>query len=116
MLKSLGKCPYCDRGEIEVRPIEVQGKKVKLYACSEAKWSFEYDMCELHEEARCGFRIFSNQLQRWHKKHLSEKEIRILLSEEVLRVQFYSPKAKKSYEKQIVTDYEYGVRVLWDEG
>jgi len=30
----LGKCPYCDDGEIEVRDKEVRGKKIKLYACT----------------------------------------------------------------------------------
>ena len=30
----LGKCPFCDDGQIEVRDKEVSGKKVKLYACS----------------------------------------------------------------------------------
>lgn len=32
----LGKCPYCDDGEIEVRKKDVRGKKVELYACSNA--------------------------------------------------------------------------------
>ena len=27
----LGKCPYCDDGEIEVRKKDVRGKKVELY-------------------------------------------------------------------------------------
>jgi len=31
---TLGNCPYCDDGHIEVRDKEVSGKKVKLYACS----------------------------------------------------------------------------------
>jgi len=30
---TLGKCPYCNDGAIEVRDKEVNGKKVKLYAC-----------------------------------------------------------------------------------
>ena len=37
----LGKCPYCDDGEIEVRKKDVRGKKVELYACSNASWTTE---------------------------------------------------------------------------
>ncbi len=37
----LGKCPYCDDGRIEVRKKEVRGKKVELYACSNANWKTE---------------------------------------------------------------------------
>lgn len=113
--KSLGRCPCCEDGYIEVRPIVVQGKKVKLYACSNAQWHFEFDMCELREDATCGYRIFSNQLARWHKKSLSEKEIRTLLSEQQLKVELFSPKSKQSYEKWVVIDAEYGVKVLFDE-
>ncbi len=115
LYKQLGKCPYCEDGVIEVRPIIVQGKKVKLYACSNAQWHFEFDMCELSEDATCSYRIFSNQLSRWNKKSLSEKEIRTLLIDQQLKVSLYSPKSKQSYDKWVIPDQEYGLSVLWDE-
>ena len=37
----LGKCPYCNDGQIEIRKKEVRGKKVELYACSNASWVTE---------------------------------------------------------------------------
>jgi len=36
---TLGKCPYCNDGAIEVRDKEVNGKKVKLYACRKIRLS-----------------------------------------------------------------------------
>ncbi|MFT7860265.1 MAG: hypothetical protein ABXS93_04935, partial [Sulfurimonas sp.] len=78
----LGKCPYCDDGEIEVRDKEVNGKKVKIYACTNAHWSSEDgEFFELREDASCGFRIWQNSLGRYGK-WLSYKEVRELLSEQ----------------------------------
>jgi hypothetical protein len=112
----LGKCPYCDDGAIEVRDKEVRGKKVKLYACSNAKWHTEDgEMFELSADATCGFRIWQNSLAKYGK-WLSYKEIRELLENECIEVELISKKYGKkiSYTKEIMLDYEYGVTVLWD--
>ena len=52
----LGKCPYCEGGSIEVRDKEVSGKKVKLFACSNANWKTEDgEMFELTDNSTCDF-------------------------------------------------------------
>lgn len=112
----LGKCPYCDDGEIEVRDKEVRGKKVKLYACSNAHWKTEDgEMFELAENATCSFRIWQNTLARYGK-WLSYKEIRELLKTQELEVELLSKKYGKkiNYTKNIILDQEYGVSVLWE--
>lgn len=112
----LGECPYCDDGKIEVRDKEVRGKKVKLYACTNAHWMTEDgEMFELTSDATCGFRIWQNTLSRYGK-WLSYKEVRELLSEQELEVQLVSKKYGKkiNYNKIIVLDEEYGVQVIWD--
>jgi len=114
MMKTLGKCHFCENGEVEVRQTTVDGKKVKLYACSNAHWTFEHDMAELTTESTCSFRIFQNALLRWNKKAIGEREIRTLLSEEQVKVRLYSAKAKKEYFKWLVLDEEYGCSVIWD--
>lgn len=114
MHKTLGNCPYCKGGKIEVRPITVEGKAIKLYACSNAHWHNEHDMMELTEDSTCGFRIFQNQLKRWNKKALSEREIRTLLQEEQIKVRLYSGRTKKEYYKWLILDEEYGTSLLWD--
>jgi len=112
----LGSCPYCEDGSIEVRDKEVSGKKVKLYACSNAHWKTEDgEMFELTDDAKCDFRIWQNTLGRYGK-WLSYKEIRELLSDEELEVELLSKKHGKKvyYNKHIVLNQEYGVSVLWD--
>jgi len=112
--KKLGKCPFCDNGQIETRKIEVDAKPVKLYACSNAHWTFEHDMCELTEDASCSFRIFSNQFLRWNKKSIGENEIRRVLQEDQVKVRLYSSRTKKEYYKWAVIDKEYGMSIIWD--
>jgi len=112
----LGKCPYCDDGQIEVRDKEVGGKKVKLYACSNANWMTEDgEMFELTQNATCDFRIWQNSLAKYGK-WLQYKDIRTLLEDEELEVELLSKKYGKKvyYTKQIVLNPEYGVSVLWD--
>ncbi len=112
----LGKCPYCDDGAIEVRDKEVSGKKVKLYACSNANWKTEDgEMFELTEASTCDFKIWQNTLSRYGK-WLSYKEIRELLEDESIEVEFLSKKHGKKvyYSKYITLNQEYGVSVLWD--
>ena len=114
MYKKLGKCPFCEDGNIETRPIEVNGKPIKLYACSNAHWTYEFDSAELSEESTCSFRIFSNQFLRWNKKSIGEREIRTVLQDEQVKVRLFSSRAKKEYFKWAVIDKEYGLSILWD--
>jgi hypothetical protein len=68
----------------------------------------------LTEASTCSFRIFQNALLRWHKKAISEREVRTLLEEEQVMVRLYSSRAKKEYYKWLVLDKEYGCSVVWD--
>lgn len=112
----LGKCPYCDDGQIEVHDKEVRGKKVKLYVCSNASWITEDgEMYELSQNATCDFKIWQNSLAKYGK-WLSYKEVRILLEDESLEVELLSKKYGKKiyYNKFITLNAEYGVSVIWD--
>ncbi|QHG91801.1 hypothetical protein CVO_08185 [Sulfurimonas sp. CVO] len=112
----LGRCPYCNSGNIEVRDKEIRGKKVKLYACTNAHWKTEDgEMFELREDASCEFRIWQNSLAKYGK-WLTYKEVRSLLENETLEVELLSKKYGKKiyYSKQIVLNQEYGVSILWD--
>ena len=112
----LGKCPYCDDGVIEVRDKEVRGKKVKLYACSNAHWETQDgEMFEPTKDSTCDFKIWQNTLSRYGK-WLSYKEVRELLSDESMEVELLSKKYGKKiyYTKEIILNQEYGVSVIWD--
>lgn len=112
----LGKCPFCEDGQIEVRDKEVRGKKVKLYACSNARWKTEDgEMYELTEDASCDFKIWQNALAKYGK-WLSFKEIRALLEDETIEIELLSKKYGKKiyYNKHITLNQEYGVSVIWD--
>ena len=112
----LGKCPYCENGQIEVRDKEVRGKKVKLYACSNAHWKTEDgEMYELSEDSSCGFKIWQNTLSRYGK-WLTYKDIRELLDQKELEVELISKKYGKKiyYTKTVILDEEYGVSIIWD--
>lgn len=111
----LGKCPYCDDGQIEVRDKEVRGKKVKLYACTNANWKTEDgEMFELTDTSSCEFKIWQNSLAKYGK-WLKYQEVRELLDTDSLEVEFLSKKYGKKvyYTKHIVLNEEYGVSVLW---
>ncbi len=111
----LGKCPYCKDGKIEVRAKEVNGKKVKLYACSNANWKTEDgEMYELTNNSTCDFKIWQNSLAKYGK-WFSYKEIRELLENGSLEVELLSKKYGKKiyYKKEIILDQEYGVSVVW---
>ena len=112
----LGKCPYCEDGSIEVRDKEVRGKKVKLYACTNAHWYTEDgEMFEPTQDSTCQFRIWQNSLAKYGK-WLSYKEVRELLENESIEVELVSKKYGKkiNYNKYIALNEEYGVSVLWD--
>ncbi len=112
----LGKCPCCDDGSIEIRDKEVSGKKVKLYACSNAHWSTEDgEVFEPTTESTCSFRIWQNSLAKYGK-WFTYREIRELLENESIEVELLSKKYGKKiyYKKTIVINEEYGVSILWD--
>jgi hypothetical protein len=112
----LGKCPYCENGSIEVRDKEVRGKKVKLYACTNAHWHTEDgEMFEPTQDSTCQFRIWQNSLAKYGK-WLSYKEVRELLENETVEVELVSKKYGKkiNYNKYIALNEEYGVSVIWD--
>jgi hypothetical protein len=112
----LGKCPYCDDGSVEVRDKEVSGKKVKLYACTNAHWKTEDgEVFELRDDATCEFRIWQNTLAKYGK-WLTYKEVRELLEKETLEVELLSKKHGKKvyYNKYIILSPEYGVSILWE--
>ena len=116
----LGDCPYCNDGKIEVRKKEVRGKKVELYACSNANWKTEDgEFFELTIDSKCDFKIWQNALSRYghYLKHAEVKEL--LLGNEVeikLKTQkrFGLKNAdRKDYYKNIVLNRDYGVEVLF---
>ena len=112
----LGRCPYCQDGFIEVRDKEVCGKKVKLYACTNAHWKTEDgEVFEATQDSTCRFRIWQNSLAKYGK-WLTYKEVRELLENKTLEVELLSKKYGKKiyYNKQIVLNPEYGVSVLWE--
>ena len=113
----LGKCPYCDDGAVEVRERNVRGKKVKLYACSNAHWKSEDgELWESSEDSTCSFRIWQNTLGRYGK-WLGYKEVRELLENGEIEMELVSKKYGKkiNYTKTVVLDREYGVSVVWDD-
>ncbi len=112
----LGKCPYCEDGQIEVRDKEVRGKKVKLYACSNAHWKTEDgETFEPTELSTCQFKIWQNTLAKYGK-WLSYKEVRALLENTSTEVELLSKKYGKKipYTKHITLNEEYGVSIIWD--
>lgn len=126
-MKILGKCPFCDKGDIEVRDIKVNGKKSKLYACTKAKWKKDEDIFVLTEDSTCSYKIFSNSLLRYNKAVIGENEIKKLLKDGQVEVTLHSRngyfekddngKTKKKqveYKKFIVPNLEYGLEIIWD--
>lgn len=113
---NLGKCPYCSDGFIEVRNKEVSGKKVKLYACSNANWKTEDgEMFELTDLSTCSFKIWQNTLARYGK-WLSYNEIKKLIKDKSIEIELLSKKHGKkiNYKKYLIMNQEYGVSVIWD--
>jgi ribosomal protein S27AE len=112
----LGSCPYCSDGSIIVEEKEVRAKKVKLYRCSNAKYTTEDgELYEVAKDATCSYQLWQNALARYGK-WLSYKEVRTLLVDGELEVELLSKKYGKKiyYTKIIILDEQYGVSVLWD--
>jgi len=112
-MKKLGKCPYCDDGNIEIRKVNVDGKDIKVYACSNAKWLKRIDCSELSEDSTCSYSLFANNLLKFNKRAISEYEMRNLLKDEQIIVRLYR-KPFGEYFKYAVLDLEFGIKVLFD--
>jgi len=113
---TLGSCPYCEDGNIEIREKLFNGKKVKLFACSNAKWiTHDGEFFEMASDASCNFRIWQNALSKYGK-WFTYKEIRNLLQDKEISLELISKKYGKkiTYFKTIILNREYGVSVLWD--
>lgn len=117
----LGKCPYCKDGHIEIRKKEVNGKKVELYACTNANWmsSDDNEFFELTPDSKCSFRIWQNALSRYGH-WLKHSEVRAILNGEEVEVKFKTQKRigmdfknRKDYYKPIALHEEYGVQILF---
>ena len=101
---------------IEVRDKEVRGKKVKLYACTNANWrSEDGELYEVTHDSTCDYKLWQNSLAKYGK-WLSFKEVRELLSEGELEVELLSKKYNKKiyYTKVLALNKEYGISVIWD--
>ena len=112
----LGKCPYCADGMIEVRDKEVSGKKVKLYACSNANWKTEDgEMFEMTSDSTCDYKLWQNTLAKYGK-WLNYKEVRALMEDNTIEVELLSKKYGKKvyYNKHITLNQEYGVSIIWE--
>ena len=114
MFNKLGKCPFCEDGQIEVRKTEVNAKPTKLYACSNTHWHFDHDMCELRGDGISSYSIFANQFLPWNKKAIGEYAIRTVLQDEQVRIRLYSSTTKIEYFKWAVLDKEYGLSIVED--
>jgi hypothetical protein len=110
----VGKCPFCD-GIVSYTTKEIQGRKTKLYSCSNHKVITEDgETWELSSDATCSFKIFGNALQRYGKKFIGPKEVKKLLEGEEVIAHLYSFTTKTEYKKYISLNKEYGVSVLWE--
>ncbi|WP_418181334.1 hypothetical protein ACNSOL_11585 (plasmid) [Aliarcobacter lanthieri] len=116
----LGKCPYCDDGQIEVRKKEVRGNKVELYACSNANWQTEDgEFFELTSDSKCDFKIWQNALSRYGH-WLKQSEVKAILNGDEVEVKFKTQKRiglkskdRKDYFKPIILHQEYGVQIIF---
>ena len=111
----IGKCPYCQDGNIKVEKKLVKGKNTKVYSCTNASWKTEDgEMFELRDGATCSFRIWGNSLLKWGKKGIGIYEVKRLLQGESVATRLFSYSSKKEYFKYITLDKQYGVSVLWE--
>ncbi|PHR71129.1 MAG: hypothetical protein COA66_10440 [Arcobacter sp.] len=115
MAKALGDCPYCEGGDISFETKSIQGKRTKLYKCSNNKvFSEDGEMWEQHKNSTCTFRIFGNSLARYGKKFIGPKEVTKLLKGQEVTAHLYSYNKKTEYKKYITINHQYGVSVLWE--
>ena len=109
----LGKCPYCDDGELIQTSKEVQGRKTKIFTCSNAKFTTEDG--EMFESiGSCSYRIWGNSLRKYGKKAIGPKEVKQLLDRGSFTAILHS-KFGAEYKKYVIPNKEYGIEVLFNE-
>jgi len=123
----IGRCPFCDDGIIEEKDVKFSGEKGKIFQCSNALWNFENDGFYLKKESKCSYRIFSNCLLKYNKKHLGKQEVKRMLSDGEIEVVLHSRnpffkkvdgkmiKKHKEYRKKIIPNLEYGIEIIWKD-
>lgn len=115
MSRILGTCPNCKKGSVTFQLKDVQGRKTKVYSCSNYKvFSEDGEMFENVPGYDCNFKIFGNAFAKWGKKFIGPNEITKLLKGEDVIGHFYSYQKKVEYYKYILLDFEYGVSVDWE--
>lgn len=122
-MKNIGNCPFCE-GKISQKEVKVMNKNIKLYICENNKQFFNEDSeeWEISEDSTCEFKVFSNNLKRYGKGSISEKEMKEFLREKELKVRLYSKKLYNEekgeygneYFRYIIPHKEYGIEVLFD--
>lgn len=115
MSNLIGKCPFCKNGEVSYSMKNINGRKTKLYSCSNNKVKTEDgEYWEKTEDSTCDFKIFGNVFQKYGKKFLGPKEVKRLLENKDTICIFHSKQTKKEYKKYIQLNEQYGVSVIWD--
>ncbi len=109
----LGSCPYCNDGSITAAKKTVLGKQTKVYSCSNAHFHTEDGEC-FESVGSCAYRIWGNSLAKYGKRAIGEQEIKKLLRYGSFIAVLHSRNGVE-YRKKIVTHYEYGISVLFNE-
>jgi hypothetical protein len=117
MSRFIGSCPYCSDGEIKYHIANINGRKTKLYSCTNRKIerSPDEEGFELDQNSLCTYRLFGNALQKWGKKFIGPKEAAKLIKGEEIICHLYSFQKKTEYKKYAIIDHDYGISVLWDQ-
>lgn len=103
-ITSLGTCPACGKGEIY--------EKGKVFLCSEAKWKKEEkDGKDVWTNDGCDYKIFKTACEKFGLKELSALDIKGLLKNGKRAVKLISDRTKQSYEKYILPDPKWGIKV-----
>lgn len=96
--KILGKCPVCKEGDIIERE--------KNFACSNAKWTKNDE--DNWENEGCKYSIYKFGLEKFGKKEITAEEVETMLKNGKVNV-------KMNYEKPMIPDEKYGIKVLFKE-
>lgn len=103
-VESLGTCPVCG-GDIVEKP--------KAYICSKASW--KKDEAGSWKNDGCQYSIWKNALEKFGKSSLSKLDVKTLLKNGKVKVKLKSPRNQSSYEKDIIIDPKWGVKVDFGE-
>ena len=115
MSNFIGNCPYCDNGTIFYDTKDINGRKTKLYKCSNNKVTTEDgEVWEQTQDSSCSFKIFGNSLERYGKKFIGPKEVKKLIDGKDIIGYFYSFLKKTEYKKYITINQQYGASIIWD--